>query len=77
MKISCIQMNMQFASVEENFLHAAELISDASKEASDIIVLPETWNTGFFPKHQGGGRPGGEEYPRSGNPLCGADSPGF
>ena len=50
MKISCIQMNMQFASVEENFLHAAELISDASKEASDVIVLPETWNTGFFPK---------------------------
>ena len=50
MKITCIQMNMAFAKPDENFAKAKSLICDAMKENPDVIVLPETWNTGFFPK---------------------------
>ena len=52
MKITCIQMNMAFARPEENFRRASELIADAARGQPDVIVLPETWNTGFFP-HDG------------------------
>ena len=50
MKITCIQMDMRFAEPEENFRKAERLISEAAQSGSDVIVLPETWNTGFFPK---------------------------
>lgn len=50
MKISCLQMNMKLGCTEENFVHAKQLIRDAMKENPDVLVLPETWNTGFFPK---------------------------
>lgn len=50
MKISCLQMDMQLGCVEENFAHAEELICEAVKGQADVVVLPETWNTGFFPK---------------------------
>ena len=36
--------------VEENFLHAENLIEAAIQDAPDVLVLPETFNTGFFPK---------------------------
>ena len=49
MKVKCLQMDMKFASPDENFAHAEELISAAASDA-DVLVLPETWNTGFFPK---------------------------
>ena len=50
MKISCLQMNMRFCDPEKNFAHAAELIEQAVADNPDVLVLPETWNTGFFPK---------------------------
>ena len=50
MKITCIQMDMAFAKPDDNFAKAKSLICDAMKENPDVIVLPETWNTGFFPK---------------------------
>ena len=50
MKVSSIQMNMAYASPEENYTKAEELIRKAVKENSpDTVVLPETWNLGFFP----------------------------
>lgn len=52
MKISCLQMDVRFACVEENFLHAENLIGDAMKDAPNVIVLPETFNTGFFPREE-------------------------
>ena len=52
MKISCIQMNMKLGDREYNFAHAEELIAQAVKAAPDVIVLPETWNTGFFPRER-------------------------
>lgn len=50
MKISCVQMNMTFAQPEENFQRAERLVRQAAQEKPDVIVLPETWNTGFFPR---------------------------
>ena len=50
MKVTCIQMDMLLGKPEENFAHAEELIQSAISEKPDVIVLPETWNTGFFPR---------------------------
>ena len=50
MRITCIQMDMIFGEPEKNFLHAEDLIKKAAAENPDVIVLPETWNTGFFPR---------------------------
>lgn len=50
MKITCIQMDMAFAQPDANFDKAKKLISEAAADRPDVIVLPETWNTGFFPR---------------------------
>ena len=50
MKVTCLQMNMRLGCTEENFVHTEQLIHAAVKEKPDVLVLPETWNTGFFPK---------------------------
>ena len=51
LNVSCIQMNMLLGEIEYNFAHVEELIENAVKrDKCDVIVLPETWNTGFFPK---------------------------
>ncbi len=51
MKISCIQMDMLLGEAERNFAHAEELIRTTAAERPDVVVLPETWNTGFFPEN--------------------------
>ena len=43
-------MNMVFGAPETNFRRAAQLVSEAAASHPDVIVLPETWNTGFFPR---------------------------
>ena len=43
-------MKMELGNPSENFLHAKQMIRRAVKEHPDVLVLPETWNTGFFPK---------------------------
>ena len=51
MRISCIQMDMRLGDSDYNFAHAEELIRAAVKaEHPDTVVLPETFNTGFFPQ---------------------------
>ena len=51
MRVSSIQMNMAFASPDENYRRAEELIRKAVIENNpDTVVLPETWNLGFFPR---------------------------
>ena len=50
MKVTCIQMDMVLGQPEENFPKAAQLMESAMAESPDVLVLPETWNTGFFPK---------------------------
>ena len=50
MKVVCLQMDMLLGCTNENFAHAGQMICDAMAEKPDVLVLPETWNTGFFPK---------------------------
>lgn len=51
MKVSCIQLQMKFCDVQYNFEKVKELIHDTvKKEKSDVVVLPETWSTGYYPK---------------------------
>ena len=50
MKVCCIQMNMELGCPDKNFGHVAELIQQAVKGRPDVILLPETWNTGFYPQ---------------------------
>lgn len=49
MRVCSVQMDMKFADPEYNFRHAAELVERAAASGADVVVLPETWNTGFFP----------------------------
>ena len=44
MKIGCIQMNMGFGKVEQNYERAEALIRQAAEQGAEIIVLPEMWN---------------------------------
>ena len=50
MKLALIQMNMAPGAPDENFARAKELILKAHEGKPDVILLPETWNVGFFPK---------------------------
>ena len=52
MRVSCLQMNMRLGFPAENFAHATDLIHAAMVAKPDVLVLPETWNTGFFPKEE-------------------------
>ncbi len=52
MKISLLQMDMKPELVRENFLLAERFIHDAMRSSPDVLVLPETWNTGFFPREE-------------------------
>ena len=48
-RLTIIQMDVHVNDVEYNYTRAQELLSQSLSENSDIIVLPETWNTGFYP----------------------------
>lgn len=50
MKIACLQMKMEIGCPAENFAHAVQMVEKAMEDAPDVLILPETWNTGFFPK---------------------------
>ena len=51
MKISCAQMDMRLGDEAYNYAHAEELIREAvGRDGAGVVVLPETWNTGYFPE---------------------------
>lgn len=47
LSISLGQMNIKLGQVEENFDRAEQLIEGASQSASDLVLLPELWTTGY------------------------------
>ena len=47
MKIGCIQLNIGFGKVEQNYERAEQFIREAAAKGAEIIVLPEMWNTGY------------------------------
>jgi predicted amidohydrolase len=50
MKIACVQMDVLPGKPERNYAIAEELIRKAARKQPDVILLPETWNTGFAPE---------------------------
>lgn len=50
MKISALQMAVQFENADYNYRRAEALINEAAHDQPDVIVLPEMWNVGFYPK---------------------------
>ena len=50
MRISCLQMDVALGRAEENFAKAEAMIRQAMADKPDVIVLPETFNTGFCPE---------------------------
>lgn len=51
MRISIIQMDVLFSNAPLNRDKARRLFDAAVKDNPDVVVLPETWNLGFFPKN--------------------------
>lgn len=49
-KIGLIQMGVAIGEIAENYNHAVTLMEKAMEGKPDILVLPETLNTGFFPQ---------------------------
>lgn len=47
MKIGCIQLNVRFGKVDENYERAEKFIRQAAEGGAEIIVLPEMWNTSY------------------------------
>lgn len=52
MQIAAIQMDMAFAAPKQNFEKTVSLVRKAAARQPDVILLPETWNVGFYPKEQ-------------------------
>jgi omega-amidase len=51
-KIVSIQADIKLAEVKSNQDHILALLNKAKREHDpDIVVLPETWNVGFFPEN--------------------------
>ena len=48
-RLTLIQMDVRVNDVEYNYNRVQELLTQSLSESPDIIVLPETWNTGFYP----------------------------
>lgn len=51
MKISIVQCKLEMGAVEINFDTVEKKIRKASESNPDVIVLPEMWNTSFFPEN--------------------------
>lgn len=50
LRVSVIQLQAHLGEKERNLAHAAMLIARAAKDEPDVILLPETFNVGFFPE---------------------------
>lgn len=48
-RLALIQMDVHVNDTEYNYNNVQKLLFNALTEKPDIIVLPETWNTGFYP----------------------------
>ena len=49
MILSCVQLNVRVDEPERNYARAAALVRRAARAKADVVLLPETLNTGFAP----------------------------
>lgn len=47
-RISLLQLAINIGEVDRNYDHVLRHMEQAMEESPDILVLPETWNTGFY-----------------------------
>lgn len=45
--ISLVQMDCRIGDPEANFIHAANAVAEAARRGSDLVLLPELWNTAY------------------------------
>jgi predicted amidohydrolase len=50
MNVALLQLKVELASATKNRAKVADFVSKAAVFNPDVIVLPETWNLGFFPQ---------------------------
>lgn len=50
MKISVLQMNVTVGDYAKNVAEVERLAAEAMKEKCDVLLLPELWDVGFFPR---------------------------
>ena len=48
LRLGIVQLATEIEQVDKNFDILAEKVRDVAKEGVDVVVLPETWNTGFI-----------------------------
>ncbi|MDO5040629.1 MAG: carbon-nitrogen family hydrolase, partial [Peptoniphilus sp.] len=51
MKISLVQCSLIMGGVDENYKLIEENIKKACDDKPDVVVLPELWDTSFFPEN--------------------------
>ncbi|EGW40537.1 carbon-nitrogen family hydrolase [Desulfosporosinus sp. OT] len=49
LKVAVIQLAVALGEPDENLRKVEKLVREAALNKPDVIVLPETWNTGYFP----------------------------
>ncbi len=49
MKIAAVQLDVVLGDVDTNYVAAEKAITQAARTGADIVVLPEMWNTSFYP----------------------------
>jgi predicted amidohydrolase len=52
MRLTLVQMNSRTASRDENVERACAFVDEAARQYSDIVVLPEFFNTEYFPQYR-------------------------
>ncbi len=51
MRLTLIQMNSRTAARDENVERACAFVDEAARERPDLVVLPELFNTEYFPQY--------------------------
>jgi len=49
--VGVIQMKVEFGSPDKNIEKVKKLVKKATKKDINAVILPEMWNTGFFPEN--------------------------
>lgn len=47
LRVSILQMDISLGQPEANYRKAEQMIHEAAKRGTDLIILPEMWNTGY------------------------------
>ena len=48
LRLGIVQLATEIGQVDRNFDILAEKVRAVAKQSVDVVVLPETWNTGFM-----------------------------